>query len=113
MRSSSREMEDAGAAIAVERLEDDVAMLLAEARGFRRVAGDQGRRHQVGELGDEDLFRRVAHPGRVVDHQRLRVDALEHMRGGDVVHVEGRVLAQQHHVHGPTGRCAPASPSVK
>jgi hypothetical protein len=27
------------------------------------------------------------------------MDALEDMRGGDVVHVEGRVLAQQHHVH--------------
>ena len=38
--------------------------------------------------------------GRVVDHQRLRVDALEEMGRGDVAHVEGRVLAEQHHVEG-------------
>ena len=28
------------------------------------------------------------------------MDAVEHMGGGDVGHVEGRVLPQQHHVHG-------------
>ena len=35
---------------------------------------------------------------RIVDHQRLGMDALEQVRGGDVGHVERRVLAQQHHV---------------
>ena len=35
---------------------------------------------------------------RVVHHQRVGMDALEQMRRGDVGHVEGRVLAQEHHV---------------
>ena len=52
----------------------------------------------VGKFGDEHLFRRVAHLRRVVDHQRLRMDALEQMGGGDVGQIERRVLAQQHHV---------------
>ena len=71
---------------------------LRKARISSGVARDQRRRHQLGELGDEELFRRVAHMRRVVDDQRLGVDALEQMRRGDVGHVEGRVLAQQHHV---------------
>ena len=90
--------EDAGAAVAVERLDDDVAVLLAERADLVRVARDQRRRHQLGELGDEEFFRRVPHMRRVVHHQRLGMDALEEMRRGDVGHVEGRVLAQQHHV---------------
>ena len=56
------------------------------------------RRHQLGKFGDEDLFRRVADMRRVVDHQRLRVDAIEHVRRGDIGEIERRVLAQQHHV---------------
>ena len=52
-----------------------------------------------GKLGDEDLLRAVAHPGGIVDDQRLRVDALEDVGRRDVVHVEGRILAQQHDVH--------------
>ena len=44
------------------------------------------------------FLRRVAHMRRVVDHQRLGVDALEQMGGGHISEVEGRVLAQQHHV---------------
>ncbi len=50
------------------------------------------------KLHDEDLFRRVAHRSRVVHHQRARVDALENVRVGDVGHVEGRILPQQHDV---------------
>jgi hypothetical protein len=50
------------------------------------------------ELGDEDLFRCVAHMRGVVHHQGLRVDPLQQVRGGDVGHVEGRILAQQNHV---------------
>ena len=37
---------------------------------------------------------------RVVDHQGLRVDAVEQVGGRDVGEVERRVLAHQHHVHG-------------
>ena len=62
------------------------------------VRGDQGRRHQIAGIGDEQFFRRVAHMARIVDHQRLGMDALQDMRGGDVGHVEGRVLAHQHDI---------------
>ena len=58
------------------------------------------RRHQVGKFGDEDFLRRVAHMGRIVDHQRPGMDALEHVRRGDIGEVERRILAQQHHVEG-------------
>ena len=62
------------------------------------VGGDQGRRHQFAKPRDEQLFRRVAHRGRVVDHERLRLGALQQVRGGDVGHVERRVLPHQHDV---------------
>ena len=108
MRSSRVSAEHRAAAIAVERLHHDVAVLGAERLDLGEVAGDQRRRHQVGKLDDEHLFRRVAHLRRIVDHQRLRMDALEQMRGGDVGEVERRVLAQQHHVERRERRCAAA-----
>ena len=61
--------------------------------------GDQRFGHEVGKLHDEDLFGRIAHPGRVVDDQRFRMDAFENMRRRDVVHVERRVLPQKHDIH--------------
>jgi hypothetical protein len=73
-------------------------VLAPERLDLAPVAGDQRRRHQVGELRDEDLLGRVAHLRRIVDDERLRMDALEEMRRRDVGHVEGRILAQQHHV---------------
>ena len=93
-----RDAEHGGAAIAVERLHHDVLVLVAEGLDRLGVAGDERRRHQIEEVEHEHLLRRVAHGGGVVDHQRLGVDALEKMRGGDVGHVEGRVLAEMHHV---------------
>ena len=94
-----QQMENAGAAIAVKRLNDDVAMLTAEVGDLERILGDQRFRHQIRKFGDENLFRAVAHPCRIVDHQRLRMDALQDVGRRDVVHVERRVLAQQDHVH--------------
>jgi hypothetical protein len=91
-------MEDARAAIAEERLDDDVAVLARKSAMLAAVGGDQRLRHQVREVRDEQLLRRVAHAGRVVHHQRLRVDVLQDVGGRDVGHVEGRVLAHQHHV---------------
>ena len=93
------EVEHAGAAVTVERLDDDVAMLVAEPPDRLRIARDQGRRHQVRIAVDVDFLRRVAHLGRVVHHQRRRVDMLEKMGRRDVGQVEGRILAQQDHVH--------------
>ena len=76
------------------------------------VVGDQGRRHQLGELGDEQLLGRVADRDRVVDHQRLRVDPLEQVRGRDVGQVERRILAHQHDVEGRAGRASRARRGV-
>ena len=73
-------------------------MLGAERLDRRPVAGDEGRRHQLGEIHHEQLFRRVAHAARIVDDERLRVDALEKMRRRDVGEIERRVLPQQHDV---------------
>ncbi len=39
-----------------------------------------------------------AHPDRVVDDQRPRVDALEEEGGRDVRHVEGRILPEEHRI---------------
>jgi hypothetical protein len=56
-------------AAAVQRLEHDVAVPGAEVVDRLVVAGDQGRRLHAREVGDEQLFRRVAHLGRIVHHQ--------------------------------------------
>ena len=61
----------------------------------RGVGADQGRRHDVVEMRDEQLLRRVAHARRIVHHQRLGMDVLQQMRRRDVRHVERRILAQQ------------------
>ena len=73
-------------------------MLVAEGADLAQVRGDQGRRNEFGEFGDEEFFRRVAHLLRIVDHQGLGMDALQDMGRGDIGHVEGRVLAHQHHI---------------
>jgi hypothetical protein len=86
------------AALSVKRLHDNVAVLGTEGLDGFEVAGNQRRRHQVGKLGDEYFLRRVAHMGRVIDHQGLRLHALKHVRGRDIGKIERRVLAQQHHV---------------
>ena len=88
------------AAFAVKRLHDDVALLGAKSFDGVEVAGQQGRRHQIGKFGDEDFFRRVAHMARIVDHQGFGMDAVEHVGRRDIGEVERRVLAQQHHVEG-------------
>ncbi len=88
----------ARARAAIERLQHHVAMPGAEIADGQDVRGDQGRRLQAGEAGDQQLLGRVAHLHRVVHHQGRGVDALEEVGGRDVGHVEGRVLAHQHHV---------------
>ena len=92
--------EHARTAVAIERLQDDVAMLAAEGREFEGVAADQRLRHELRIVQHEELLRGVAHFLRIVDHQRLRMDRLQHVGGGDVAHVEGRVLAHEDHVIG-------------
>ena len=93
------DVEYARAAVAEERLEDDVAVPATEIDDHVALGGDQCRRHQFGKAGDEEFLRRVPHMDRVVDHQRVCLDVLQNVGGGDVGHVEGRVLAHQHDVH--------------
>ena len=73
-------------------------MLGAERLDLGEVAGDQGRRHQLGKFHHEHFFRRIAHLRRVVDDQRLGLEPLEQVRRRDVGEIERGILAQQHHV---------------
>ena len=82
----------------VQWLHHDVIVLGAERLDLAEIARDQGRRHQIGKVGDENLLRRVAHMRGVVDDKRFRVNALEQMRAGDIGQIKRRVLAQQHDV---------------
>ena len=94
--SSGPQPEHPGAAIAEQRLQDDVAVLLPERADRVAVAGQQSRRHQLPEAQDEQFLRRVAHRGRIVDDERAVLgQQLEQMGRGDVGHVEGRVLTHQ------------------
>ncbi len=93
-----RNAEHRGAAIAVKRLHHDVLVLVAEGADGVRRAGDERWRHQIEKVEHEHLLRRIAHARWVVDHERLGLEALQEMRRGDIGHVEGRVLAEMHHV---------------
>ena len=66
---------------------------------LRLVARDERRRHEFGELRDEDLFRRVADMRRIVDDEGVRMDPFEKMRRRDVGQIEWRILAQKDDVH--------------
>ena len=72
---------------------DPIAKLGAEPIKGGAVAGHQGWRQQACEFHRKDFFRRIAHRGRIIDHQRVRVNALEKMRRGNIIHVKRRVLA--------------------
>ena len=72
IRVRDADLEHRRAAVAVERLHHHLAMLGAERLDRRPIAGDQRRRHQLGKIHHEQLFRRVAHAARIVDDQRLR-----------------------------------------
>ena len=80
-------------------------------RDLRRILGDQRLGHQVGELGDEDLLRAVAHPEGIIHHQSAGMVHFQQMRRGDIAHVKGRVLPQPDHIEfgqidiGPIAEC--------
>ncbi len=60
--------EHAGAAIAVERLQDDVLVIGPEGADFFPIRGDQGGGHQILEQGHEQLLGRIADVKRIVHH---------------------------------------------
>ena len=76
-------------------------MLAAEGGEFDGIAGNQRVGHELRIIQYKEFFRRVADFFGIVHHQGLRVNRLQHVGGGDVAHVEGRVLAHQQHVRGP------------
>ena len=91
--------EDAHPAHAVERLEDDVAVLGVEAADLGRLARDQRRRDVLRELQDRQLLRVVAQRARTIEHARaLALGLLQQVGGVEVLAVEGRILAHQHRV---------------
>ena len=92
--------EHAGPAIAVQRLQDDVAMPCLEGADRRQIAGDHRWRGQLRIVENQQLFRRIAHPERIVHHQRAGMDALQDMGCGDIAHVKGRILAQPDDIKG-------------
>src|SRR4051812_7586874 len=98
--SSSASRKTPAPAIPVKRLQDDVSVLFSETGELSRIPGYQVGRHQVDELGDEELFGRIANLARVVHDERSRMDLLEKMRRRDVVHVERRILPHQHDIEG-------------
>ena len=83
---------------AVQRLDDDLAVLGEEMPRRAERAGDHGGRHEAREIEHPDFLRGVADAGRIVDDERLALDALEQVRGGDIAEVEGRILPHQHDV---------------
>ncbi len=91
--------EDAGPAHAVQRLEDDIALLGVEFAQALGVARDDGRCGELAELRDRQLLGVVADRLRLVEHARaLPLGDLQQPGAGDVFHVERRVLAHQHGV---------------
>ena len=68
-------------------------MGFAESGNFGGIPCNQRFGHELAVIQDEEFFRGVSHLCWVVHHQRLGVDVVEHVGGGDVAHVEGRVLA--------------------
>ena len=98
VRVPDADLEHGRAAGAVERLHHDLAVLGAEGLDRVPVAGDEGRGHQLREIHDEQLLRRVADAARIVDDERLRLNALEEMRRRHIGEIEGRVLPEQHDV---------------
>jgi hypothetical protein len=89
--------EDAHAAHAVQRLEDDVAVLGVEGADGRGAARHERGRDELRELEDGELLGVVAQRrGAVEDACTLALGLPEQVRGVEVFAVEGRVLAHDH-----------------
>jgi hypothetical protein len=88
--------EDAHAAHAVQRLEDDVLVLRVEGAHVVGAARDQRGAHVLRELHDRELFRVVAQRARLVEHPgALALGLLQQVRGVEVFAVKRRVLAHE------------------
>ena len=84
------------AAHPIEGLQNDVFVLVDEFAQQLRVARDQRRHDEIGELCDRQLFVVVAQCARAVEDERtLRLRRFEKVGGIHILHVEWRVLAHQ------------------
>ncbi len=91
--------EDAGAAHAVERFDHHLAEVAVELAQRVRLAGDQRRHREIGELRDRELLVMVAQRPRVVEHHgAVALGGREQVGGVKVLGVERRVLPHQHRV---------------
>jgi hypothetical protein len=91
--------EDRRAAHAVQRLENDVAMLRGELAQDIRAAADQRGRGALRKLRREQLLVAVTQALRLVDYQHPgALGLLEQVRGVNEFHVERWILAHQDHV---------------
>ena len=89
--------EDAGAAHAVQRLENDVAVLCVKTADIGRAACHQGRTTELCKLHDRQLFRMVTQCPRLVEYPRaFALGLLQQMRRIKVLGVERGVAAHQH-----------------
>ena len=108
--------EDAHAAHAVERLEDDVAVFGVKGADGGCRARDQRGRDEWLELHDGEFFRMVAQGAGAVDDQRaLALGLLQQVRGVEVFGVKGRVFAHEHGVKVTQrggARCARCKPRL-
>ena len=92
---TGRDVKDTLAAVAVERLDDDVAVFVAEGPdGLRGMRDERGRHHPF-KIRHEELLGRVPDTGGVVDDQSRGLQLLENVGGGDVGHVERGILSHQ------------------
>ena len=86
------------AAISVKRLKNDIAVARLEFAKRIQIPGNHGWRREVGELKNQQFLGIVPDPERIVHDKRFRMDQIKQMAGGDVAHVEGRILPQPDHV---------------
>ena len=87
------------AAVAVDRLDHNRTVFCHETPHFIDRARHQRRRHEAAVIKHHHLFGRIANIGRIIHDQRFVRDAFEHMGGGDIAHVERRILPHQHYVN--------------
>ena len=95
IRILAGDFEHRRAAMPMQGLHHRLAMLVKKGLDGRLVAGDQGRRHKLRKIHDKELFRRIAHAGRIIDDQHVWLHMLKQMRRGDIGEIERRILAQK------------------
>ena len=91
--------ENLAAAHAVERLENDIALLVNEMLELLRIAGNQRGWGELVEFTDRNLFRMIPQGARLVENAHAgRLGSLKQPGGGEKFKIEGRILAHDDRV---------------